>query len=140
MKRIKWNSKVAAVTLQETLVALLIIGIIAAIAIPNLMPLITKAKSLEAKKHLEHVYTLQKLYFGEHSKFTDNLDLIGYEPEVLVTDDPENGKGNYRIEMVEAGQATFKARAKAEVDFDGDGEYNIWEMDEKRNLIEVQKD
>ncbi|WMJ72535.1 hypothetical protein RCC89_05080 [Cytophagaceae bacterium ABcell3] len=135
----KFNSKLKAVTLQETLVALLIIGIIASIAIPVLMPMITKAKSLEAKTQLEHVFTLQKTYFYEYSKYGNNLDAIGFEQEALVTES-DNGKANYRIEVINASPTGFTARATAVVDFDGDGVYNVWEIDEKRNLVEVTKD
>jgi type IV pilus assembly protein PilE len=139
MQRYLPSKKLKAVTLQETLVALLIIGIIASIAIPILMPMITKAKSLEAKTQLEHVHRLQKTYFYEYSKYTTDLQAAGFEQETLVTES-ETGKANYRIEVVNASPNTFTARATAVVDFDGDGEYNVWEIDEKRNLVEVVKD
>lgn len=134
-----FSKKLKAVTLQETLVALLIIGIIASIAIPILMPMITKAKALEAKTQLEHVHRLQKTYFYEYSKYTADLPAIGFEQEMLVSES-ETGKANYRVEIVNASPNTFTARATAVVDFDGDGEYNVWEIDEKRNLVEVVKD
>jgi len=57
-----------AFTLTEILVVLLIIGILVLLALPNLMPLITKAKSTEAKLQLQHVYTLEKSYFYEKSR------------------------------------------------------------------------
>jgi type IV pilus assembly protein PilE len=139
MQRSLLSHKLKAVTLQETLVALLIIGIIASIAIPVLMPMITKAKSLEAKTQLEHVHRLQKTYFYEYSKYTTDLPAIGFEQEQLVSES-ETGKANYRVEIVNASANTFTARATAVVDFDGDGEYNVWEIDEKRNLAEIVKD
>jgi type IV pilus assembly protein PilE len=133
------QTKVKAVTLQETLVALLIIGIIASVAIPVLMPMIAKAKSLEAKTQLEHVYRLQKNHFYEYSKYSNDLDRIGFEQETLVSEG-ENGKANYQIDIIEASAVTFLARATSVVDFDGDGQYNVWEIDENRNLSEVVKD
>lgn len=139
MLSFKFDQKVKAVTLQETLVALLIIGIIASIAIPILMPMITKAKSLEAKTQLEHVHRLEKTFFYEHSKYSQELSKIGFEQEVLVTD-AENGKANYRIELVNASPTTYTARATAVVDFDGDGQFNVWEINEKRDLVEVTQD
>lgn len=137
MKKGFFNKKLKAVTLQETLVALLIIGIIASIAIPVLMPVITKAKSLEAKTQLEHVFRLQKTFFFEHSKYSNNLDDIGFEQEKTVEED---GRANYRVEILNASSNTFKARATAIADFDGDGTFNIWEIDEQRNLVESVKD
>jgi type IV pilus assembly protein PilE len=46
--------------LTEVLDVLIIIGILILLALPNLMKLISKAKSTEAKLQLQHVYTLEK--------------------------------------------------------------------------------
>ena len=62
------SNKLAAFTLTELLVVLVIVGILVLLALPNLMPLISKAKSTEAKVQLEHIHTLEKSYFFEHSK------------------------------------------------------------------------
>ena len=70
------KKRVKAYTLTEILVVLVIIGILVLLALPNLMPLITKAKSTEAKVQLEHVQTLEKNYFYEHSKYSKDLTEI----------------------------------------------------------------
>ncbi|WP_421876451.1 prepilin-type N-terminal cleavage/methylation domain-containing protein [Marinoscillum sp.] len=129
-----------AFTLSELLVVLVIVGILVLLALPSLMPMITKARSVEAKQALKHVHTLQKTYYYEFSKFSDNLETIGFEQEALVTDETANGNANYMVEMVEATPTTFLARATAQVDFDGDGEFNVWEIDQDGNLQEVKKD
>ena len=64
---------------------------------------------------------------------------LGFEQEELVTES-DNGKSNYMVGILDASTVGFKARATAVVDFDGDGEFNIWEIDEKNNLIEIIKD
>ncbi len=131
------TKKISAFTLTELLVVLVIIGILVLIALPNLMPLISKAKSVEAQTQLGHLYTLEKNYFYMYSKYSTNVEELGFEQEKLVIDD---GSANFLIEIVEANTSGFKARATAVVDFDGDGIFNTWEMDQNKKLIEIVKD
>jgi len=129
--------KLKAFSLTEVLVVLVIIGILVLLALPNLMPLITRAKSTEAKVQLEHVYTLEKNHFFERSQYSNDLPGLGFEQEKLST---EGGQANYRVEVVDAGPNTFLARATAVVDFNGNGTFNVWEIDQDKNLKEVVKD
>jgi len=132
-----FKRKLKAFSLTEVLVVLVIIGILVLLALPNLMPLITRAKSTEAKVQLEHVYTLEKNHFFERSKYNTDLTEIGFEQEKLTTD---GGQANYRVEVVDASTTTFLARATAVVDFNGNGTFNVWEIDQDKNLKEVTKD
>jgi type IV pilus assembly protein PilE len=118
-------------------VVLVIIGILVLLALPRLMPLISKTKSTEAQLQLKHLHTLQQSYYFLHSRYSDDFQKIGFEHEKLVTDD---GPANYRIEITEAGFEGFRARATAVVDFDRDGVFNVWEIDQDNNLIEIQPD
>ena len=137
---VKYNGrKVKAFTLSELLVVLVIIGILILLALPVLMPLISRTRSLEAKQQLAHLHKLEKTHFYEKSRFSASLEDVGFEHEKLVTED-ENGKANYNIEIVEANNTNFLARATAVVDFDGDGQFNVWEIDQEGNLTEVTKD
>jgi len=131
------NHKLSAFTLTELLVVLVIIGILVLLALPKLMPLISKAKSTEAQLQLGHLHTLEKSYFYMKSKYSNNFEEIGFEQEKLVTD---GGSANYRIDIIEASATGFKARATAVVDFDGDGKFNVWEIDQDKNLVEITKD
>ncbi|RQO69379.1 general secretion pathway protein GspG [Pedobacter sp. KBW06] len=139
MNKLLLKRKVRAYTLTEILVVLVIIGILVLLALPNLLPLITKAKSTEAKVQLEHVATLEKSYFYEKSKYSADLTEIGFIQEKLTTDG-KDGRANYKIEVVTATNNAFLARATAVTDFDGDGTFNIWEIDQDKNLKEVVAD
>ena len=133
----KYKKRVSAFTLTEVLVVLIIIGILILLALPSLMPLITKAKSTEAKIQLQHIYTLEKSFFFEQSKYSTDLSEISFEQQPLTTD---GGQANYKIEISEATQNTFKARATSVVDFDGDGIFNVWVIDHNKKLVELIKD
>tara|TARA_B110000977_G_C11020645_1_gene471149 strand:- start:1115 stop:1510 length:396 start_codon:yes stop_codon:yes gene_type:complete len=129
--------KLKAFTLVELLVVLVIIGILVLLALPSLMPIISKAKSTEAKLQLEHLYTLEKNHFYIHSRFSDNLNEMGFEQIALTNN---GGSANYQIEIIESSTHTFNATATSVVDFDGDGIYNQWEINQDKRLIEIIKD
>jgi type IV pilus assembly protein PilE len=133
------NRKLKAYTLTEVLVVLVIIGILVLLALPNLLPLITRAKSTEAKVQLEHLQLLEKNYFYEHSKYTKDLNELGFIQEPLSTDS-KDGRANYRIEITDATNTTFTGKATAVVDFNGNGTYNVWQIDQDKNLKEVTPD
>jgi len=129
--------KLNAYTLNELLVVLIIIGILILLVLPSLMPLISKSKSTEAQLQLGHLHTLEKSHFYMYSKYSSDFDELGFEQEKLVS---EGGKANYMVEILQADVTGFVARATAVVDFDGDGVYNTWEIDQDKNLRETQKD
>lgn len=122
-----------AFTLTELLVVLAIIGILVLIALPNLMPLITKARSTEAKQNLSYIHTLQKTYYLENSKYSADLNVIGFELQ-------DAASAQYAYEIVSAGTGGYVARATAKTDFDNDGSINVWEIDQQKNLKEVTPD
>ncbi len=134
-----FNPKLRAFTLTEILVVLIIIGILILLALPNLLPLVTKAKTTEAKIQLEHLYTLEKSYYFENSKYTQDLSQIEFSQEKLSTDS-KDGKANYRITIIQATSNTFRAQATSVVDFNGDGKFNVWEIDQNKKLTEVTPD
>lgn len=131
------NSKLSAFTLTELLVVLIIIGILVLVALPNLMPLISKAHSVEAQTQLNHLYSLEKSHFYMHSSYTNDLELLGFQQEPLVAN---GGQAKYQVEVLENSATTFLARATSTVDFDGDGVFNVWEINQDKQLNQVIKD
>lgn len=131
------QKKIPALNLQETLIVLAIIGILLLLALPNLMPLISKAKSIEAQTQLKAIYNSQTTYRYLQSKYTLDITELDFVAPATVDD---NGTANYRYEIMEATNSTFKARAEAITDFDGDGIFNVWEIDENGNPKQTIKD
>ncbi|WP_412560638.1 prepilin-type N-terminal cleavage/methylation domain-containing protein [Winogradskyella sp. MIT101101] len=129
--------KVSGYNLQEVLVVLVIIGILLLLALPNLMPLISKAKSTEAQLQLSHIYNSQTTYRYMYSKFSTDLSEIDFEAPKTVNED---GRANYQYEILSATNNSFKARATAITDFDGDGIFNVWEIDENGAPKQIVKD
>lgn len=131
------HKKLNAYNLQEILVVLVIIGILLLLALPNLMPLISKAKATEAQLQLSHIYNSQTTYRYMYSKYAFDLDEIDFEAPKTVN---ENGRANYTYEILNATNNSFKARATAITDFDGDGVFNVWEIDENGAPKQIVKD
>jgi prepilin-type N-terminal cleavage/methylation domain-containing protein len=68
-------------TLIELMIVVAIIGILAAIAIPNFMKFLAKTKRSEVKYNLAAIYTCELSWFGENNAFSNSFNEIRWEPE-----------------------------------------------------------
>lgn len=68
-------------TLIELMIVVAIIGILAAIAIPNFNRFQAKSKQSEAKTNLKGIFTAAKARFAEKDNYGTNFIAIGYAPE-----------------------------------------------------------
>jgi type IV pilus assembly protein PilA len=66
-------------TLIELMIVVAIIGILAAIAIPNFLKYQAKSKQSEAKVNLKGIFTSEISYFGEQNIF-GSLGMVNYAP------------------------------------------------------------
>jgi type IV pilus assembly protein PilA len=88
-------------TLIELLVVILIIGILAAIAIPSFLSQKDKAGDASAKSYARNMQTAQETYFTDNTEYADSLDrLQDIEPALnetpgntdpTVQDTPDDG-------------------------------------------------
>lgn len=84
-----------------------------------------------------HLYGLQRNHFFMHSKYSTDFNAIDFLSENTVKN---GGTANYEYQIVQATNNSFKAKAIAVTHFDGDGIFNVWEIDQNKNLSELVKD
>ncbi|RKH43306.1 prepilin-type N-terminal cleavage/methylation domain-containing protein [Corallococcus sp. AB050B] len=97
-------------TLIELMIVVAIIGILAAIAIPNFIRFQAKSKQSEAKTNLKAIFTAQKSYFGEKDKYSADFTVVGFDPEPanrysygLIPGCAETSPANTRTARAKAG-------------------------------------
>ena len=109
-------------SLMEVMIVVVMIGILAALAYPNLEKYLKRARQTEAKTNLSAIYTAQKIYFTIHQSYADDINELDLN---LVQGDP------YTFTM-EASTNTFKAQDEGNID--DDDALDIWTIDQDKNL------
>jgi len=133
----KLHTRRGGFTLIELMIVVAIIGILAAIAIPNFLRFQLKAKSSEGKTNLAAIRTAEESYFAEYGNYVSALpspptasmapfnqktvysdavanagfDIVGWSPEGMVY-------FNYSVETNNPTDDQFTAGAGADIDND----------------------
>ncbi|NMO22662.1 prepilin-type N-terminal cleavage/methylation domain-containing protein [Pyxidicoccus fallax] len=81
MRVSRFNPRNRGFTLIELMIVVAIIGILAAIAIPNFIKFQARSKQSEAKTNLKALYTAQKSFFSEKDRYSEFANEIGFAPE-----------------------------------------------------------
>ena len=68
-------------TLIELMIVVAIIGILAAIAIPNFIKFQARSKQSEAKANLKAMFTAEKAFYQEKDRFSSLVGEVGFSPE-----------------------------------------------------------
>ena len=143
-------------TLIELMIVVAIIGILAAIAIPNFLRFQAKSKQSEAKTNLGGIFTAETSYFSEKNTFGD-LNQVSWAPVGTAryrytmgtsANDMGNITGAGAVTIVGAnwtgpdsvtrtpavGINAFTAGAQGNIDSDASPSLDAWTIDDVRNL------
>jgi type IV pilus assembly protein PilA len=98
-------------TLVELLVVIIIIGILAAIALPNFLGQSAKAKQTEAKQNIGIVNRYQAVYRYQNQQFGSSFDILGVGSLTGATGNATTREYNYAL-VSATNSATIIATAR----------------------------
>ena len=117
-------------TLIELMIVVAIIGILAAIAVPNFVKFQCRAKQSEARSNLTAIFVVEEAYRAEYDRYVGTgsgvPDVLGWQPQ---------GEQRYRYEVSPATASSFVAHAfgRAGTDVVGDQ----WDIDQNKDVTWV---
>lgn len=137
MKPFRKAYHLAAFTLTELMVVLVIIGVIMLVAMPVFDDLFADAYSIEAKNQLVYLHARQESHRQRTFTYSDDFRAIGFSQPTTID---VGGNARYTYEVIRADRSDYLARATAIADFDDDGAINVWEIQADGKPVEVVPD
>jgi prepilin-type N-terminal cleavage/methylation domain-containing protein len=132
-------------TLIELMIVVVIIGILAALAIPRFVAVGTRAKQSEAKQILKQIYVQEHAYRQYYDRYfvpagvADKSNPSTFAP--IVVEIMSSARYQYTITTTDAGVATFLAQAIVpDPGLDDDPAPDTWTIDQAGTLSAVSND
>jgi type IV pilus assembly protein PilA len=136
-----------------------VIGVLAAIAVPNFLKFQSRAKQSEAKANLKGLFTAQKAHYAETGRYCTSFEKCGWEAQTgsryiyMLGQEAVGGDkaDSYPLLRMRASAALTELDIESRVkkgsflliavgNIDSDSDLDIWTIDQDNNLKNVKND
>ncbi|OGC93998.1 MAG: hypothetical protein A2142_07265 [candidate division Zixibacteria bacterium RBG_16_48_11] len=127
-------------TLMELMIVVVVIGILAALAVPRFLKAGARSKQSEAKSILKQIYVMERAYRQENDTYVFGVGAgPGQNITPLIVEIMNNARYSY---VISGGTNSFTATATtiSATGLDDDATLDIWQVDDRGRLAAVSDD